>query len=157
MGRGDKPNGSSGSSPADYDDYIRERAMLAGMEQDHYSSYEKAITTLSAGFLAFSLSFLGLFDKTGGDKLTKLPYLYWAWTLFGLSVLFVLLNYLVGAVEIRQQIHREERLVDGEDVPIRTGLTTLGYTLYIFTALAFIGGLVSLILFCGENTTAMWS
>lgn len=152
----DETQPPSSETNSDYEDYVEERAMLAEMEQDHYKGYEKTITTLAAGFLAFSLSFLGLFDKEGRPSLNDTLLLYWSWSLFGVSVVSVLVNYLVGGVEIRQQIHRAARVFEGEEVSDSSPLTAIGFTLYACAGAAFVGGIVLLMLFCGHNLAVLW-
>ena len=49
--------------------YDGEREMLSKMESTNYENYEKTMLTLSAAFLAFSLTFLGLFKTNESQVL----------------------------------------------------------------------------------------
>src|SRR6266571_216413 len=93
----------------DYDDYIKEREILSNGEQTTYQSYEKAILTLSASFLAFSVAFVGLFKiktPSGSEAVSVMSpaLLALAWILFAMAVFLMLLNFVVNALAFRREI-----------------------------------------------------
>ncbi len=70
-----------------YEDYRKERELLVNLEQNVYDGYEKTILTLSASFLAFSVSFLGIMKSKVNPGHTPVPILativlYRAWISF---------------------------------------------------------------------------
>ena len=71
---------------------MQERELLAKNEQTNFENYEKTILTLSAAFLAFSVSFLGLLPKRESLPLhiISTDFLIWSWFLFALSVASIL-------------------------------------------------------------------
>ena len=76
--------------------YLEERQHLAKYEQTNYENYEKTILTLSSAFLAFSISFLSLFDKSSDINNSVFPivvttaFLFSSWIMFAFSVLSIL-------------------------------------------------------------------
>jgi hypothetical protein len=88
----DGGNSAMAKSGMPYDDYVKERELLSKMESTGYENYEKTILTLSASFLAFSVSFLGLFKSrfeagSGYLAFNNLPILMLSWISFAVSVL----------------------------------------------------------------------
>ena len=152
-----------------YEDYTTEREHLSKYEQANYDNYEKAILTLSAAFLAFSVSFLGLFrNKTAsGVQLPPLRcpnLLIWSWISFGSSILFLLLCFLVNAMALRAEVCELEKRLTEATAPEKRNAseerngseelniwTVFGYALYAFSGIAFILGLVLLLIFCARN------
>jgi hypothetical protein len=141
----------------DYDDYVKEREQLSKYEQANYDNYEKTILTLSAAFLAFSVSFLGLVRKrmeSGAEllALTSPKILVWSWAFFASSVLFMLICFLVSALGFRHETTRLEMAL--EDVNALEGKNNwhaLVYVLYAMSGMAFITGIVLLLTFCAYN------
>jgi hypothetical protein len=141
----------------DYDDYVKEREQLSNGEQSKYDSYEKAILTLSASFLAFSVGFVGLFKQktqSGVEAVTVVApgLLTWTWVFFASSVFLMLLNFIVTA-----QAFRKETVILGkalEDISALKGKNTwsgLGYLLYLSSGASFVSGIGFLVVFCAKN------
>jgi hypothetical protein len=95
----------------DYPIYVQERELLTKNEQANFENCEKSILTLSAAFLAFSVSFLGLLPKRESSPLHLISteFLIWSWFLFALSVACILICFLVNAVALRSDVRRIER------------------------------------------------
>lgn len=140
-----------------YDDYIKERDQLSKGEQANYDSSEKAILTLSASFLAFSVSFVALFKmKTpaGVEAVTIVApeLLGLSWLLFALSVLLMLLNFVITAKAFRREIEIvAEALEDIAALNGKNSWSNVGYSLYVASLVTFISGIGFLLLFCAKN------
>lgn len=136
-----------------YDTYVKERELLSKMESTNYENYEKTMMTLSASFLAFSVSFLGLFkSNTGSQVLIQQNILTLSWILFAVSVVSILVGFLVGALAIRSEVKRlEEALENIQALEGKNYWTMTQYILYGVAGVAFIAGLYFLLLFCSMN------
>jgi hypothetical protein len=140
-----------------YDDYLKEREHLSKFEQANYDNYEKTIITLSAAFLAFSVSFLGLIRKavpTGQTPptLSSLDILIWSWILFAGSILSILFCFPVNGSGLRAEVKELENMRDGKHTPDRINAWTVtGYLLYAISGLSFVAGLALLLIFCARN------
>ncbi len=135
-----------------YDTYQGEREMLSKMESTNYENYEKTILTLAASFLAFSLTFLGLFKSSEPQILVNQFLLVTSWILFSTSVIVTLLGFLVGAFSLRFEVKiLEQALEDIGSLDKRNIWTTINYIFYIVSGTAFVAGVVFLILFCQSN------
>ena len=141
----------------EYKDYLAEREHLSKYEQSNYDNYEKTILTLSAAFLAFSVSFLGLFRKkvdSGTDlpALTARFLLIWSWISFASSIFFMLLSFLINAIAIRAEVVELQLRLEGTPPSSkRNNWTFLGYLLYFISGITFISGLILLLTFCAYN------
>ncbi|MGD0707232.1 MAG: hypothetical protein ABSA51_02125 [Anaerolineaceae bacterium] len=140
-----------------YNNYVKEREMLSQMESTNYDNYEKAILTLSAAFLAFSISFLGLFSSrlstgTGYLAFHNLSILTSSWISFAASVLSTLSCSLVGAIAIRKEVVKlEKALQDTNALKQNNPWTTAEYCLYIIAGISFLAGVALLLIFCATN------
>ncbi|MEA2207093.1 MAG: hypothetical protein QOE77_3869 [Blastocatellia bacterium] len=141
----------------DYADYVKEREQLSKGEQASYDSYEKAILTLSASFLAFSVAFVGLFKvkgPTGADVVivTASGLLTTAWIFFAVAVLLMLLNFVVNAMAFRKEIAIiGDALKNIKALNSKNVWSNLGYTLYLCSGLSLMFGIGFLIAFCFKN------
>ena len=138
--------------------YVDERKQLATFEQANYERYEKTVLTLSSAFLAFSVSFLGLFRPVATTQpnvppITALPILILAWLAFAGSVTVMLSCFIVNSLAMRRDIHKLEAAVnkDVASLNARNVFAILGYVLYFFAGTGFISGLALLVIFCALN------
>jgi hypothetical protein len=144
----------------DYKDYLTEREHLSKYEQANYDNYEKTILTLSAAFLAFSVSFLGLLRKrpeSGAELavLTAHSLLIWSWISFASSIFFMLLSFLINAIALRTEVAELGKRLDGQPPSEETNpWTMVGYSLYFLSGISFISGLTLLLTFCAQNIHA---
>jgi len=140
-----------------YEDYSTERDLLSKIEQTNYDNYEKTILTLAAAFLAFSVSFLGLFRNktTSGAPLPQLVspnLLISSWICFAASILFLLICFLINGVALRAEVIELESRLEGEPPSEKLNPWSVGgYVLYALAGLSFISGLVVLLAFCAKN------
>jgi hypothetical protein len=137
-----------------YEDYVKERDSLIKFEQSTYDGYEKTILTLSAAFLAFSVSFLGLLQKGGKSQLSPLvapKVLFWSWIFFAFAVFIMLCNFLVNAIGLRAAVRDVWNAYDTQPTRAAKKWTLLGFSLYFLSGLSFLMGVISLIRFCAAN------
>lgn len=140
-----------------YKDYASERELLYGAEQQNYQNFEKIIITLSSAFLAFSLSFLALFSKKAGAAETTFSFdgistLVASWILFATSVISILVSIMLGAIASRYQLFEYEQEMEGIQPQAKSRvLTIIAFCLYGVSAVGFITGLITLMLFCARN------
>lgn len=137
-----------------YDTYVKEREMLSKMESTNYENYEKTMMTLAASFLAFSVSFLGLFKSSNASQqvLIDQRFLTLSWILFAISVVSILVGFLVGALAIRAEVNLiEEALEDIRALDGKNHWTSTQYILYVASGLSFVAGIYFLLLFCSMN------
>ena len=138
-----------------YNYFVREREFLWSAERDFYRSYEKALLTLSAAFLAFSLSFLGLLvarkKPVDISALSNLAFLKAAWIAFALSNVFIIVSFITNGLGARCSVERARRIYRGEEAGSCGKWACLGYVLYALAGLLFLLGLVLLIGFCWKN------
>jgi hypothetical protein len=140
----------------DYDTYKAERELLAQLEQSNYENYEKTILTLSSAFLAFSLTFLSLTSNHSPGQLPNPPLsisiLFSSWLCFGLSVIAILVDFLVGALAMRRDVQILERaLKESVAARIPNPWVKIVYLLYFVGGVLFMIGVVLLITFCVLN------
>jgi hypothetical protein len=154
-----KARTSKASKPAasgkfTYDDYVKERDSLIKFEQATYDGYEKTILTLSSAFLAFSVSFLGLLQKSGKVPPTPLVapgVLFWSWMFFASAVFIMLANFLVNAMGLRAAVGDVWNTYDSQSTHAATKWTFLGFSLYFLSGISFLAGVIALIRFCAAN------
>lgn len=141
----------------DYDDYVKERELLSKFEDASYERYEKTILTLSAAFLAFSVSLLGVLNRSPDahgnlPPLAVIPALFLSWIWFGLSVFVTLLVFPLSALALRKEIAMlEARLNDASATNGANPWAVLVLLLYIISGGTFLCGMVSLLTFAALN------
>ncbi len=141
----------------EYEDYLKERELLSKYEQANYDSYEKTILTLSAAFLAFSVSFLGLLKRkpesgTELSALTSHNLLVWSWISFASSIFLMLLCFLSNAIAVRTEVIEIENRLDGKPASLKMNKWSfVSYCLYFLSGASFISGIVLLLTFCAHN------
>jgi uncharacterized membrane protein len=141
----------------DYDDYVKEREQLSRYEHANYDSYEKTLLTLSAAFLAFSVSFLALLKRkteSGMDSLVLASpeLLVCSWVSFASSVFLMVLCFLISTLALRKETAKlEKALEDVQALEEKNLWTSLVYLSYILSGIGFISGIVFLLIFCAKN------
>jgi hypothetical protein len=116
-------------------------------QADHTASrdFDKAIMTLAAGGLGVSIAFV---HQVAPHPL-HVAWLGWAWVLFALSLMLILISFLTSQHALR----REMKVVSGERADSHPGgwlgPTTMG--LNWLSALALVTGVVSLVVFAQYN------
>ena len=141
-----------------YEDYSKERDLLIDLERANYDGYEKAILTLSAAFLAFSVSFLALLKNrvTPAPPAVPIPIfatriLFYSWISFGSSVFLTVLNFLPAAIGMRAALVDAENRYEKKETYFAGPWTTFTMFLSVLAGIAFVVGLVLLIGFCTLN------
>ena len=86
------------------DDYLKERQVLLQLKNASIHSFDKAMLTLSASALAFSISMLGILEK----PLMRTEFLHGSWLLFAAAVLSTVVSLFLS----HQAFHRELKRVD---------------------------------------------
>lgn len=83
----------------DHEAYTKERDLLIDSEREAARSFDKTMTTLSAGALALSFGFV----REMGDAVACKWLLYLAWAALVISLLSVLLSFLLSQHAMRCQ------------------------------------------------------
>jgi len=149
---------SEKSDPLDHETYLKEREVLCKYRQSNYDNFDKAILTLSAAFLAFSLSFVGIMEKA-----TKTPpinfdnkgLLILSWICFAASVTITLFNFLVSILSYDRELEKIDKATEQGDALSETNVwVTISNFNYVISGLCFVAGIASLMLFCWRNLGA---
>jgi hypothetical protein len=135
---------------------VKERDALSKNEQSCYEGYEKAVLMLSAAFLGFSVSYLGLVKGTNAASkvaINSFSTLQASWYCFATSVGVLLLAFFVNGVAHRTTITALERRLDANKDPFRWPevWTFTGFLLYALSGLTFLVGVVCLLRFAAAN------
>jgi hypothetical protein len=135
-----------------YNDYVKERELLVKLEQSTWDSYEKALLTLSSGFLAFSVSFLGLLKgKSGGVVLVCTQLLFYSWVAFATAVIVMVGNFLVEATGMRIAVADVANTVSSKRTYKAKPWTQAALGLNYLAGIIFSTGIFLLIRFCTLN------
>jgi len=140
----------------EYEDYVRERNSLANFAQASCDGYERTILTLSAAFLAFSVSFLGLLRKEGANAsspptIISPGLLFSSWVFFAVSVFIMLGNFMVNVKGLWAANEDVWNSYSGQATHGAKKWTRLGYSLYFAAGISFVLGVIELIRFCAAN------
>jgi hypothetical protein len=151
--RTSKVNTKVTSGKFSYEDYAKERDSLTKFEQSTYDGYERTILTLSAAFLAFSVSFLGLLQKGNNSHppLLAPKVLFFSWIFFAFAVFIMLCNFLVNAIGLRAAVRDVWNAYDTQLTHTARKWTLLGFSLYFLSGISFLIGVIALIRFCAAN------
>lgn len=95
------PDADSAKNPFE-DNLSKYRQSLLAAEQTMQGEYDKGVLTLSAGALGISLLFLK--DVVGTRPLVHSWCLLAAWTVWGLSIAFVLTSYFTSTKALRRAV-----------------------------------------------------
>ena len=130
------------------DKLLAYRDHLIKAEQKAQEDFDKTVIALSGGALGISFAFIT--DVVGPDGLVKLCLLYWAWVMWGTSLIAVLFSYFFSHLALRKAIKQadEKTLYDqrigGSYDAITAGLNISG-------AILFVVGVILMILFVKSN------
>lgn len=137
--------------------YLDERKELYKYQQANYDTFEKTLVTLSGSFLAFSIGFLGFLSR-GTDPARSVltagsgPLLFACWILLAASLVALLLCSFVNVRAYTFEIIRlEDARHDAAALDTPNNWRTCSLVLYTVATIAFVAGLVSLMLFCRRN------
>jgi len=138
----------------DSKEYLQYWSMLAEMESKNYTNYENTIITLSAAFLAFSVSFLALFKSApeSGAVFSNLPTLELSWVAFAISVISMLVCFLASGLAHRFVMYdwrdaRQSATASNRRNPWKATVIVL----YVVSGIGFIAGVILLLSFCARN------
>lgn len=93
--------------------YVSARAELLERQFSNSEAYDKAILTLSSGFLALSLSFIKDILPIGSIAWTCL--LYTSWVLLVLAIVTTIITFRVSNIAIDQRLEQIERYYINRD------------------------------------------
>lgn len=118
-----------------------QRKHLVQAEQESVASYDKAILSLAAGGLGVSMAFV----KDIVDNKVGLPfhYLYWSWTVWGVSVTSTLASFYTSRLALRKAI----RQIDARMAPTGGKATVVTEILNALSGISFLAGTALLALF----------
>ena len=145
------------SGKLDYDTYLNERKDLYKYQQAAYDSYEKTLTALASSFLAFSVGFMGFLVSSKPQGAAMLVsgseiFLYACWTTLSLALLCLLLCFFVNVRAFAVEMRILDDALESTAAFDRTNLwTKFSIALYVTTAVLFLLGLLSLLVFCYRN------
>ncbi len=137
-----------------YEDYVRERDSLGKFEQATWEGYEKTILTLSAAFLAFSVSFLGLLQRTekgAAPRIVERGILFCSWVFFAVAVFIMLCNFMVNAFSLRAAVRDAWHAYESQSRHTAKKWTLVGFAFYFLSGSCFLSGVIALIWFCAAN------
>lgn len=128
-------------------EYLEERKFLIELENQQAKSFDKAMITLSASALAFSIAFVR--DFTLKPKVECL--LFVAWTGFIVALLTILLSFLFSQSALRKE--RNIRDIEYEEDPCKQCNFWAKATnvLNWLSIISFIVGIIFLALFVGKS------
>ena len=137
--------------------YLDERKELYKYQQANYDSFEKTLVTLSGSFLAFSIGSLGFLGKGQPPAASVVApgsgvFLVASWVAFSSSLVALVLCSFVNVRAYTVEIVKlEDALKDATALerPNRWRVCSLG--LYWVSTVAFLVGLLSLLVFCKRN------
>jgi len=124
------------------------RDHLIKAEQKAQEDFDKTVITLSGGALGISFAFVK--DVVGPDDLVKLCLLYWAWVMWGTSLIAVLFSYFFSHLALRKAVKQaDEKTLYHQRVGGGFDIVTAG--LNISGAILFVIGVILMILFVKSN------
>ena len=140
--------------PLSQEEYIQERNLLYGHQQNQYDKYEKAILTLGTALFAFSVAYLRLLPV---DVVVQAKWLLIAsWIGFGVSIVAVLLSFLMNARGFDEEIRAAEKaMCDASVLRERNPWGLPVRLLYGLAGFAIATGVISLICFSIVNLSSL--
>jgi len=140
-----------------YDVYLAERAELNRGRIEDSHAFDKTLTSLSAGAIAFSLTYIQVFFQNL-EEASGLALLYSSWCCFVLSLVAILTSFLTSQRAYSRQITIVEQVFLGdcegreEEPPSpKNGWTTVTHVLNLTSFFAFVAGVVTLSAFALMN------
>jgi hypothetical protein len=131
--------------------YANARTELLERQFSNSEAYDKAILSLSSGFLALSLTFIK--DIVPRAQLAHTWLLYLSWGTLAAAVIATVVSFRVSNGAIEAQLARAHRyyIERDEDAFKTTPIAKLVEGLNIFSGVAFIGGVVLTAIFVTLN------
>ena len=147
-----------GPKVLDRQTYLDDRKELYKYQQTAYDNFEKTLTALAGGFLAFSVGFLGFVSRNQPSgapiQLRSTALLEAAWGFLCISLVALLLCSFVNARAFTIEIVKlEEALADASALGRTNRWTGISKLLYGVATMCFVAGLILLLIFCGRNFT----
>ena len=151
-----EPDPSPRSPLIGFDDYAKERELLATLQQNSADNYEKTLLTLSSAFLVFSISFLGLLQTKadsvhGAVTLKSIGLLPWSSICFASSQFVTLSSFLTSTFGLQVQIRDAEAAAQGQASYRARKWGYAVFVLFFVEGIAFIAGVALIIAFCWLN------
>jgi hypothetical protein len=114
-------------------------------------SYDRAILTLSSGFLALSLSFIKGIIPSGHVK--YIPVLYWSWAVLAIAIVVTVASFRVSDRALTQALTALHRYyVERDEAALRrTKLTRTVERMNDVSGVLFIGGVLLTVFFVFSN------
>jgi hypothetical protein len=131
--------------------YLEERKLLIELEKSGAESFDKTITTLSAGALGLSITFL--YEIAPMPNSETIWMLLAAWAGFGLALLATLFSFLSSQSAMRKQREFLDQDYEGvQNLESRTSRTSKVTNILNWFSIAFFtAGVVFLALFTVRN------
>ena len=98
--------------------YDQRKDFLAA-ERETTKAYDKTMTTLAAG--AFGLSITFVKQLAPNPVPGTMPWFYWSWSFFGLSLISIMCSHLFSMFGWRRAMAREDEAFRNEGVPPEGG------------------------------------
>jgi hypothetical protein len=142
---------------ASKEDILKEWDNLKRFEQQNYENFEKTILALSSALFAFSVSFLGLYTNrivsTPGIKIINFGLLIGSWISFAITIILILLSMLFGGFAFRLEVKKIMKALNNKNEIINANniWNTIIFRFYIISGIAFILGIILIIIFCASN------
>ena len=147
------PQQSKSDSQLRQELYANARAELLERQFSNSEAYDKAILTLSSGFLALSLTFIK--DIVPHAQLWHAWLLYTSWGALATAIISTVASFRVsnGAIEAQLERAHQYYIERAEDAFKTTTIAKVVERLNIFSGLAFVVGVVLTTLFVMSNFT----
>lgn len=136
----------------DYKTYKEERKLLASGLREQARSFDKYVLTLAAG--SFGLSFLFIRYIAPELQPHTLNFLIAAWACFGTSILFTLLSFLLSQISFIRQLKILDKWLEQGGHNGYNVFTILIHVLNWLSMIAFLSGVILLIIFSIQNLLA---
>jgi len=117
-----------------------------------YQQYDRAVLTLSSGFLALSIAFINQIVDL--DKATGLNLLIAAWAFFVVTILFTVISYRTGEKALKHAIDNLDTVLRKDDegsLKSKSGWSTITTVLNWLSAGSFVLAVLLLFYFVSTN------
>ncbi len=136
----------------DYKVYQEERKFIASGLREQARSFDKYVLTLAAG--SFGLSFLFIRYIAPEPQPHTLNFLIAAWSCFGTSILFTLISFLFSQISLIRQLKLLDKWLEQGGHNGYNVFTIIIHVLNWLSMIAFLSGVVLLIIFSIQNLLA---
>jgi len=138
----------------DTENYLKERKLLIDAQQQSYQQFDKAILTLSSGWLGVSIVFLR--DVLLLEQITNYCFLIGSWILFTITITCTLISFLTSRYAYDEQLELITRYFlnkDSDALAKKNRFAQITEGLNVSAAVFFILAVVSTIMFVSINIT----